>query len=315
MKDRILQLDKSIQEYISLGIKSGLFNKNNLNRIITRLERVKFSIDNNNPGDAQTEPIRDSSNFRISYGINVKINENKTNNTGKFYYRDEVVFHELTHSVNGIYENWFENLSLWFDFDKKFKETFIVKEDTIEELSNNPKYRQKGYSWQVLDEFVDQYVSQKLVETKYGTKVYPIEKKPIRQSDPIIYINTNFNDYYEYYDLVMKFIEPIYGSNVNQFIIDSLDDTAINKIFNYYKNRSLGFDELYSLLGVMGNIGFAVGSRNFSEAQKASDSDMLARNPKNFYKNYNECFSILNNVLENKISIPGVKGSFGSSNF
>ena len=315
MKDRILQLDKSIQEYISLGIKSGLFNKNNLNRIITRLERVKFSIDNNNPGDAQTEPIRDSSNFRISYGINIKINENKTNNTGKFYYRDEVVFHELTHSVNGIYENWFENLSLWFDFDKKFKETFIVKEDTIEELSNNPKYRQKGYSWQVLDEFVAQYVSQKLVETKYGTKVYPIEKKPIRQSDPIIYINTKFNDYYEYYDLVMKFIEPIYGSNVNQFVIDSLDDTAINKIFNYYKNRSLGFDELYSLLGVMGNIGFAVGSRNFSEAQKASDSDMLARNPQNFYKNYNECFSILNNVLENKISIPGVKGSFGSSNF
>lgn len=315
MKDRILQLDKSIQEYISLGIKSGLFNKNNLNRIITRLERVKFSIDNNNPGDAQTEPIRDSSNFRISYGINIKINENKTNNTGKFYYRDEVVFHELTHSVNGIYENWFENLSLWFDFDKKFKETFIVKEDTIEELSNNPKYRQKGYSWQVLDEFVAQYVSQKLVETKYGTKVYPIEKKPIRQSDPIIYINTNFNDYYEYYGLVMKFIEPIYGSNVNQFVIDSLDDTVINKIFNYYKNRSLGFDELYSLLGVMGNIGFAVGSRNFSEVQKASDSDMLARNPQNFYKNYNECFSILNNVLENKISIPGVKGSFGSSNF
>ena len=65
MKDRIMKLDKNIQEYIGLGLRAGLFNKNNLERIVSRLERVNFFVDNNNPGDAQTEPIRDRNNPRI----------------------------------------------------------------------------------------------------------------------------------------------------------------------------------------------------------------------------------------------------------
>ena len=172
MIGRIMKLDKNIQEYISLGIKSGLFNEKNLERVILRLERVNFSIDNNNPGDAQTEPIRDRNNPRISYGLNVRINERKTLNSEKYYFKDEVLFHELTHCVNGIYENFMENLSLWFDFDKKFKSNFMVKEDLIEFMSSNPNYRQKSYSWLVLDEFVAQYVAQLLVETKYNKKIY-----------------------------------------------------------------------------------------------------------------------------------------------
>ena len=191
MLNRITKLDKCIQEYVQLGIKCGLINNDNLNRIISRLERVNFSIDNNNPGDAQTTPIRDSQNVRISKGLDVKINEKKTLKLNKYYFKDEVVFHELTHCINGIYENWFENLSLWFDFDKIFLNNFIVKEDRIEELSKNPQYRQKAYAWLVLDEFVAQYVAQILVEEKYGKKIYEYENKQIKQSDPIITINTN----------------------------------------------------------------------------------------------------------------------------
>lgn len=264
MKDRIMKLDKNIQEYIGLGLRAGLFNKNNLERIVSRLERVNFSVDNNNPGDAQTESIRDRNNPRISYGLNVKMNERRTLNSGRYYFKDEVLFHELTHCINGIYENFMENLSLWFDLDKMFENNFSVKSDAIESMANDPNYRQKSYSWLVLDEFVAQYVAQLLVETKYNKKIYVNESKLIRQSNPSINVNNNFADYHEFYDIVINFIKPIYGNDLNKFIADSLDSTVINKIFSYYKNEPSGFVKLYSLLGEMGNIGFAVASPNFT---------------------------------------------------
>ena len=302
MKDRIMKLDKNIQEYIGLGLRAGLFNKNNLERIVSRLERVNFSVDNNNPGDAQTEPIRDRNNPRISYGLNSE----------SYYFKDEVLFHELTHCINGIYENFMENLSLWFDLDKMFENNFSVKSDAIESMANDPNYRQKSYSWLILDEFVAQYVAQLLVETKYNKKIYVNESKIIRQSNPPINVNNNFADYHEFYDIVINFIKPIYGNDLNKFIVDSLDSTVINKIFNYYKNETSGFAKLYSLLGEMGNIGFAVASSNFTEAQRATDYDMIARDPYNFYLHYNKVLELINIILDKKTYIPGVEGDFGN---
>lgn len=311
MKDRIMKLDKNIQEYIGLGLRAGLFNKNNLERIVSRLERVNFSVDNNNPGDAQTEPIRDRNNPRISYGLNVKMNERRTLNSGRYYFKDEVLFHELTHCINGIYENFMENLSLWFDLDKMFENNFSVKSDAIESMANDPNYRQKSYSWLVLDEFVAQYVAQLLVEIKYNKKIYVNESKLIRQSNPSINVNNNFADYHEFYDIVINFIKPIYGNDLNKFIADSLDSTVINKIFSYYKNEPSGFVKLYSLLGEMGNIGFAVASPNFTEVQWATDYDMIARDSHNFYLHYNEVLKIINIILDRKSYIPGIEGNFG----
>lgn len=311
MKDRIMKLDKNIQEYIGLGLRAGLFNKNNLERIVSRLERVNFSVDNNNPGDAQTEPIRDRNNPRISYGLNVKMNERRTLNSGRYYFKDEVLFHELTHCINGIYENFMENLSLWFDLDKMFENNFSVKSDAIESMANDPNYRQKSYSWLVLDEFVAQYVAQLLVEIKYNKKIYVNESKLIRQSNPSINVNNNFADYHEFYDIVINFIKPIYGNDLNKFIADSLDSTVINKIFSYYKNEPSGFVKLYSLLGEMGNIGFAVASPNFTEVQRATDYDMIARDSHNFYLHYNEGLKIINIILDRKSYIPGIEGNFG----
>lgn len=311
MKDRIMKLDKNIQEYIGLGLRAGLFNKNNLERIVSRLERVNFSVDNNNPGDAQTESIRDRNNPRISYGLNVKMNERRTLNSGRYYFKDEVLFHELTHCINGIYENFMENLSLWFDLDKMFENNFSVKSDAIESMANDPNYRQKSYSWLVLDEFVAQYVAQLLVETKYNKKIYVNESKLIRQSNPSINVNNNFADYHEFYDIVINFIKPIYGNDLNKFIADSLDSTVINKIFSYYKNEPSGFVKLYSLLGEMGNIGFAVASPNFTEVQRATDYDMIARDSHNFYLHYNKVLELINIILDKKTFIPGVEGDFG----
>ena len=73
-----------------------------------------------------------------------------------------------------------------------------------------------------------------------------------------------------------------------------------------------GFYNLYTLLGEMGNIGFTVASRNFTSAQCASDKDMIARDPRNFFKHYNKCISIINETLSPGDDVPGVKGHFGN---
>ncbi len=239
------------------------------------------------------------------------MNERRTLNSGRYYFKDEVLFHELTHCINGIYENFMENLSLWLDLDKMFENNFSVKSDAIESMANDPNYRQKSYSWLVLDEFVAQYVAQLLVEIKYNKKIYVNESKLIRQSNPSINVNNNFADYHEFYDIVINFIKPIYGNDLNKFIADSLDSTVINKIFSYYKNEPSGFVKLYSLLGEMGNIGFAVASPNFTEVQRATDYDMIARDSHNFYLHYNEVLKIINIILDRKSYIPGIEGNFG----
>ena len=149
-----------------------------------------------------------------------------------------------------------------------------------------------------------------MVEEKYGRKIYLVSLKPIKQSNPILYVNSDFADYHEFYELVINFIKPIYGDNVKQFVKDSLDDTSINKIFDFYSSRTNGCLALYSLLGEMGNIGFAVASRNFTESQKSSDNDMIARDPTNFQTHYSTSLYIINNVLNDKIFIPGIQGNF-----
>lgn len=48
----INKLDSRIQENFYLGSKIWFFNSDNIERVLTSLERVKFSVDNNNPGVA-----------------------------------------------------------------------------------------------------------------------------------------------------------------------------------------------------------------------------------------------------------------------
>lgn len=317
MKERISKLDKNIQEYINIGVRIGLFDDSNLERVISRLERVRFSIDNNNPGDAQTAVIRDPNNSRVSRGLDVRINEEKLRRNDKEYFRDEVIFHELTHCVNGIYENWMENLSLYFDFDKIFKKQFPGNDERIDELSKLPQFRQKGYAWLVLDEFVAQFISQLFVQVKRSNRldakrIYPKEQKEIKQSNPRISVFTDIVDYYEFSEIVEKFVNIVYGENgMKKFIKDSIGVNSINKIFDVFKNKEYGFDYLYSLLGEMGNIGFAVASRNFTEAQRNTDKDMTARDPHNFYSNYQKFLSIIDSVEQNKAVVAGVEGNFG----
>ena len=52
---RIANLDKKIQEYIDQGRKIGIFNDKNIERVVSRLERVRISVDNSLSGDARID--------------------------------------------------------------------------------------------------------------------------------------------------------------------------------------------------------------------------------------------------------------------
>ena len=88
---RIANLDKKIQEYIDQGRKIGIFNDKNIERVVSRLERVRISVDNSLSGDARIDSDRDKNI------LDIKINENniqQAKNDGKDYFEDEVLFHE-----------------------------------------------------------------------------------------------------------------------------------------------------------------------------------------------------------------------------
>lgn len=67
---RIANLDKKIQEYIDQGRKIGIFNDKNIERVVSRLERVRISVDNSLSGDARIDSDRDKNI------LDIKINEN-----------------------------------------------------------------------------------------------------------------------------------------------------------------------------------------------------------------------------------------------
>ena len=139
---RIRKLHPKMQEYVYLGTKVGLFNNLNIERVVSRLERVEIGINNNMNSYAHTLPIRieDENGNYVSKGINIDINKDKVDSKirqGLFYFEDEILFHEFSHTVNGIYEEWFEKLMLGYDVDEKFISTSPIKEDMIKNLSSN----------------------------------------------------------------------------------------------------------------------------------------------------------------------------------
>ena len=76
---RIRKLHPKMQEYVYLGTKVGLFNNLNIERVVSRLERVEIEINNNMNSYAHTLPIRieDENGNYVSKGINIDINKDK----------------------------------------------------------------------------------------------------------------------------------------------------------------------------------------------------------------------------------------------
>lgn len=297
IKIRVNKLHPKMQEYIKYGIDLGFFNAKNIERITERLENVTFEVDNEIPGDAQTIPIRDGSGKTI-----IKQNEKRMyEKNRKPYFADEVLFHEFTHVTNGLYESWFQSLDSW-NMKRKIQTYMNDNEkENFSHYSENPEYRQAGYGWGLLDDFVAQYVAQKMVVAKYKSKdIYPLEGENYRACNPSIAYVSDLADYSIYTPFTKKFVEALYGkTDLNRFCMESFDKNIVDNIIKTYSFRKDGLENLYKMLGYMGNIDFAENARvgHFDDGTLSQDRDYSARDPKKLYQSMTK----LNSLFEKEI--------------
>lgn len=298
IKIRINKLHPKMQEYIKYGIDLGFFNTKNIERVIERLENVTFEIDNTIPGDAQTIPIRDGSGKTI-----IKQNEQRMYaKNRKPYFADEVLFHEFTHVTNGLYESWFQSLDSWNM--KRKMQTFMNdnEKERFSHYSEKSEYRQAGYGWGLLDDFVAQYVAQSIVVEKYkNTDIYPLKIETYKACDPAITYTSDLADYPIYTPFTKKFVEALYGrTDLKRFCMEAFDKNIVDKIIKAYSFRKDGLENLYKMLGYMGNIDFAENARvrHFDEGTLSQDKDYSARDPKKLYQSMIELNSLLEKEIE-----------------
>ena len=295
IKIRVNKLHPKMQEYIKYGIDLGFFNAKNIERIIERLENVTFEVDNEIPGDAQTIPIRDGSGKTI-------IKQNEKRMYSKPYFADEVLFHEFTHVTNGLYESWFQSLDSW-NMKRKIQ-TFMNdnEKEHFSHYSENPEYRQAGYGWGLLDDFVAQYVAQSMVVTKYKSKdIYPLKGENYKACNPAIAYMSDLADYPIYTPFTKKFVEALYGrTDLNRFCMESFDKNIVDNIIKAYSSRKGGLENLYKMLGYMGNIDFAENARvgHFDDGTLNQDRDYSARDPKKLYQSMTELNSLFEKEIE-----------------
>lgn len=298
IKIRVNKLHPKMQEYIKYGIDLVFFNAKNIERIIERLENVTFEVDNEILGDAQTIPIRDGSGKTI-----IKQNEKRMYaKNRKPYFADEVLFHEFTHVTNGLYESWFQSLDSW-NMKRKIQ-TFMNdnEKEHFSHYSEKPEYRQAGYGWGLLDDFVAQYVAQSMVVTKYKSKdIYPLKGENYKACNPAIEYMSDLADYPIYTPFTKKFVEALYGrSDLNRFCMESFDKNIVDNIIKAYSSRKGGLENLYKMLGYMGNIDFAENARvgHFDDETLSQDRDYSAREPKKLYQSMTELNSLFEKEIE-----------------
>ncbi len=295
---RVNKLHPKMQEYIKYGIDLGFFNSKNIERVIGRLEKVTFEIDNTIPGDAQTIPIRDGSGKTI-----IKQNEKRMYaKNRKPYFADEVLFHEFTHVTNGLYESWFQSLDSW-NMKRKIQTFMNDKEkERFSHYLEKPEYRQAGYGWGLLDDFVAQHVAQSLVEEKYKSKdIYPLKGDNYNACDPAIAYMSDLADYPIYTPFAKKFVEALYGkTDLKRFCIEAFGKNIVDNIIKVYSSRKNGLENLYKMLGYMGNIDFAENARvgHFDAGTLSQDKDYSARDPKKLYQSMTELNSLFEKEIE-----------------
>ena len=234
--------NNKVNEYLKIGTEMKLFDSDNYEIIRDRVSGFIIEEDYNLPGDAQTI---------MSNGIKkIKINPRKMANK-PYYFMDEVIFHELTHAANEIH------LDLYV---KKETGKILGYKKNIEDKRNRESYYNSNklakypeWGFLLLDEAIAQKIAQMMVEYKYNRKIY--EPKYLESNiypKGIIYRST-FADYKEYEKPAEIFSKMTIGeTGLIGLAYRSLKDSAIDKVL-----ESIDHNELYDILGYMGNIAIA----------------------------------------------------------
>lgn len=245
-------MQQKMNEFLQYGKELGYFSQSNASRVKERLQRVKFIQDNEIAGDTHTG---------VSDGITtISVCTDRTFSKDDWFI-DEVIFHELTHSISGLYENEFETYYSWF-IDKNIKKFMTEQEKQEFEIYSKEKPFQysAGYGVALLDDFVAQYMSQSMVEKKYEKdekyKDGIYKRQPYKRNycpDFIFY--SSFNDYPIYERYGRMFVEALYGKeDIGRFCMEAMQSNIVDNIITAYQQRKGGIESLYKILSGLGTI-------------------------------------------------------------
>ena len=94
IESRIEKLNSKMKEYIEYGRKIGIITDSNIERVVTRLERVKIEVDNNlKGGDGFATPDREKGIINLK--INKEFIENKMKKDEKNIMKTKYIFMNL----------------------------------------------------------------------------------------------------------------------------------------------------------------------------------------------------------------------------
>lgn len=273
-------MQQKMYEFLEYGKELGFFNQNNANRVMERIKQVQFIQDNTIPGDAHTG---------VNSGITtIRINTNRTFKK-EDWFADEVIFHELVHSVSGLYENEFETYYSWY-IDKNIQK-FMTEDEkqSLQEYSKEKPFNYAaGYGVALLDDFVAQYMSQSMVEKKYEKDprykegIYKRTLQKRRSYCPEHNFYSSFNDYSIYELFGRKFVEALYGKeDMQRFCSESMKTSIVDNILSTYRKRKGGIENIYKILMYLGTIDFAenVEMNHFGQGTLSQDPNKVTQNP------------------------------------
>lgn len=273
-------MQQKINEFLEYGKELGFFNQSNASRLKERLQRIRFVQNNSIPGDAHT-------GFNSGITI-ITVNTDRTF-AEEDWFVDEVLFHELTHSVSGLTENEFETYYSWF-IDKNIQK-FMTEEEkqSFQEYSKERPFQYSaGYGVALLDDFVAQYMSQSMVQKKYEKDsrykdgIYKRELQKNRRYCPELNFYSSFNDYSIYEGFGKKFVEALYGEeDLQRFCVESMQPNIVDNILLTYQKRKGGMENIYKILMYLGTIDFAenVELNHFGKDTLKQDPDKVTQNP------------------------------------
>lgn len=247
-----------INEYINLLRECGFVTDTQiLNEMYEKLNLLVVERIYNAPGDA------------VITGNILKIcweNIEKNMKIKGEYYIDEVLYHEFSHFLNSFHNAIYgEDRFIVSDYIQNKMSLFT----TIELLEQGDEllYNQDPcFGVILLDEFVAQSISQKMVEKKFemldeNSKRRYVFDENLREykdrifitdiCEPPMRIKTSLADYPEFDVFAKKFIKK-YGYDKEEFINNSLQEDFLRNFINLFTGDTV--DELYIDLCYLGLI-------------------------------------------------------------
>ena len=213
--------EERINEYISLGLKTGLFNHDQESTIKSRLSKAEVRI-----VDKETLPkvstISNSNGGRV-----IIINSNLCGEKEA----DEEIYKIFSHMVNDV------NRDLFVYSHSKFVE---LKERFRSDYIDKPLLRYPEWGGILLDNAISEYSSKLMMNEKYGLEGKELEDYSKNNE----YVIANY-----FSKTLFSGKKPLY-----KLCKTAYNDIAVDTIYSKYSERENGLNDLYEILSYMGNI-------------------------------------------------------------